>query len=472
MAVLCVDLSRWDGVVSISKLQKAGVGAVIAKCGGGDQGLYTDSKWETNYANCKVAGMPVGAYWYLGATTVAKAKEEASYCLKLLNGKQFEYPVYVDVEESEHQLMSVNQPGTLAKVIVAFTDALKAAGYLPGVYSWKWLLEPCGSKVKALEWWVCAWTKTKPCECGMWQFGGETNLLRSTTVAGYPNMDQSYAYVDYPTVIKAAGLNGFRKEGAMTKVSNCSGTEYGGAYGGAAGDQTGREVAVIDWYGFGQTAVYRHPDAKVRAMLAKLGRETAENPHVGYDQNGRLTFRNAFRAAGYDPTKIAANVETDCSACTGALIEAVGSLLGDQKLYDFDTTLSTHSMDPALVAAGFTKLTDAKYLKGGDYLLAGDISLCPGKHVNIAVTDGSKAPKTAPKPIACKFKLNVTDATNVRSYPDAYDASAIVGQLKAGRTVSCTGWLIANGTVWAYYTYKKQDRYVSLGSANSWVGVS
>lgn len=212
MPILCVDLSKWDGNVSIPKLQAAGVGAVIAKCGGGDVGLYTDSKWESNYANCKAAGCAVGAYWYLGATTVAKAKEEAAYCLKLLKGKQFEYPIYVDVEETAHRSMKAS---SLANVICAFTDAIGAAGFLPGVYSWKWMLEPCGSKVAALEWWVCAWTKTKPCECGMWQFGGETNLLRSTTLAGYKNMDQSYAYVDYPSMVKANGLNGYAKEATV-----------------------------------------------------------------------------------------------------------------------------------------------------------------------------------------------------------------------------------------------------------------
>lgn len=218
MAVWVADVSKWEGSnLSIARLKQAGIGAVIVKCGGGDVGIYTDSQWENNYAKCKAASMPTGAYWYLGATTVARAKEEAAYCLKLLKGKQFEYPVYVDVEEREHQLMSVNEPGTLAKVICAFTDALEAAGYYVGVYSWKWLLEPCGSKVAALDWWVCAWTKTKPCDCGMWQFGGEINRLRSTTVAGYKNMDQSYAYRDYPSIIKAAGLNGYTKSSSDNK---------------------------------------------------------------------------------------------------------------------------------------------------------------------------------------------------------------------------------------------------------------
>ena len=42
----------------------------------------------------------------------------------------------------------------------------------------------------------------------MWQFGGETNLIRSNRIAGYV-CDQDYAYVDFPTIIKNANLNGF-----------------------------------------------------------------------------------------------------------------------------------------------------------------------------------------------------------------------------------------------------------------------
>lgn len=472
MAVWVADVSKWEGSnLSIAKLKQAGIGAVIVKCGGGDVGIYTDSQWENNYAKCKAASMPTGAYWYLGATTVARAKEEAAYCLKLLKGKQFEYPVYVDVEEREHQLMSVNEPGTLAKVICAFTDALEAAGYYVGVYSWKWLLEPCGAKVAALDWWVCAWTKTKPCDCGMWQFGGETNLLRPTTVAGYKDMDQSYAYRDYPSIIKAAGLNGYEKKEVptvATKVSNCSGTEYGGAYGGAAGDQTGREVAVISWYDFDQIAVYRHPNIKVRAELARLARETAENQHVGYDQSSRLTFRNELRKVNYAPTKITVDCETDCSACTGAIIEAVGSLLGDKKLYDFDTTLSTHYMDGPLVAAGFKKLTASKYLRSGDYLLAGDISLAPGHHVNIAVTNGSKSGESTPTgPEVYHVSQTIKFKSKSRVHTQPKVKSDYTYTYQPGETVIIDGLLIAEGYVWGTYIGATTGarRYVILGTA-------
>ena len=252
----------------------------------------------------------------------------------------------------------------------------------------------------------------------------------------------------------------------MTMVSNCSGTEYGGATGGAAGDQTGGEVVVRPWYDFGQNAVYRYPEPQVRALMAKLATETAQNDHVGYDQNGRLSFRDALRRVNYDPTAIKTNCETDCSACTSALIEAVGALLGIQKLYDFDSTLSTREMDGPLQAAGFQKLTGSKYTDTGDYLLAGDISLDPGHHVNIAVTDGSKSGGSGggewfavTQTITFKSKSRVHVAPKVKS--------AYTYTYKPGEMLTIDGLLIAEGYTWGTYlgASSGERRYIILGTA-------
>lgn len=75
-----------------------------------------------------------------------------------------------------------------------------------------------------------------------------------------------------------------------------------------------------------------------------------------------------------------------------------------------------------------------------------------------------------PDPIACNMKVTISVETNVRTKPDMSDAS-IVGQLKAGKSVKCDGILFHNGKVWAHYLYKGKDRYVALGSQNTWIVV-
>ena len=44
----------------------------------------------------------------------------------------------------------------------------------------------------------------------MWQFGGETNYIRTNKVAGM-TCDQDYCYVDFPSIIKNGGFNGYGK---------------------------------------------------------------------------------------------------------------------------------------------------------------------------------------------------------------------------------------------------------------------
>ena len=60
--------------------------------------------------------------------------------------------------------------------------------------------------------WIACWSDSCSYDnanaFGMWQFGGETNLLRSHTIAGQ-TVDQDYMLIDYPTLIKTAGKNGF-----------------------------------------------------------------------------------------------------------------------------------------------------------------------------------------------------------------------------------------------------------------------
>lgn len=74
---------------------------------------------------------------------------------------------------------------------------------------------------------------------------------------------------------------------------------------------------------------------------------------------------------------------------------------------------------------------------------------------------------TPPKLVAASFKLTVSEAANLRDEPDL--AKAPLGTLKAGKTVTCDGWLVHGGAIWAHYLYRKKDRYVSMGRAHEWV---
>jgi hypothetical protein len=172
-------------------------------------------------------------------------------------------------------------------------------------------------------------------------------------------------------------------------ISN-SGSDENGAYsGGQAGDQTGKEWRMRDWYNRPWTCVLRYPDQKVALKIAQLSIDAALNDHIGYDQSQNRTYLNQLKAVGWEPSKITVNCEADCSAGVCANVTAAGYLLGIKALQNHTGTY-TGNMRSALTKAGFQLLTDSKYLTSGDYLLPGDILLNDGHHTATNVTVGSK----------------------------------------------------------------------------------
>ena len=213
-----IDVSHWQGDFNFARAKSdEGVEFAILKAGGGDAGLYKDSKFEANYEKCEDCGLPKGAYFYGNAKSVAEAKKEAEYFISILSGKKYEYPVFYDVEG---KMITDNDRATLTEIVKAFCSTMEAAGYWVGIYSSESFFnsEMNDGELTRYSHWVARWGKSKPApssgaETQMWQFGGETNLLRSNKINGQ-TCDQDYCYVDYPTKIKAAGLNGYTKSQA------------------------------------------------------------------------------------------------------------------------------------------------------------------------------------------------------------------------------------------------------------------
>lgn len=172
-------------------------------------------------------------------------------------------------------------------------------------------------------------------------------------------------------------------------ISNSGSDENGNYTGGQAGDQTGKEWRMRDWYSRPWTCVLRYPDQRVALKIAQLGIDAALNDRIGYDQSQNRTYLKQLKAVGWEPSKITVACEADCSAGVCANITAAGYLLGIPALQNHTGTY-TGNMRSALTKAGFQLLTDSKYLTGGSYLLPGDILLYDNHHTATNVTIGSK----------------------------------------------------------------------------------
>lgn len=209
-----VDLSRFQQGISFDALVSAGVEFVILR---GAYHLTKDSEFENFYAQAKRRNIPVGVYLYTIATTPQGAREEAEFLLNnVLKGKQFELPVYIDIEDERYY----SRPrANNSAVVKAFCDTLEAKDYFAGVYASTYFFATYldDSQLKSYTHWVAQWSNqlTYPdmSVVGIWQFGGSTNRLRSPIIAGM-NVDQDYMYKDFPSIIKSYGLNGFSRQDA------------------------------------------------------------------------------------------------------------------------------------------------------------------------------------------------------------------------------------------------------------------
>lgn len=186
-----IDVSRWQGSFNFEKAKAEGVTFAILKAGGGDAGLYKDSKFDRNYSECTTLGIPCGAYFFGQAMDVPTALKEAEYFLSLIKGHNLPMGVWYDVEAK-----MLNASG-LSTIVLAFVQRVNAAGYNCGVYSNEWVFTgKLKSGYDSVPKWIAKWTKAKPAvPCQIWQFGGETNLIRSNKVAGQV-CDQNYLMDD------------------------------------------------------------------------------------------------------------------------------------------------------------------------------------------------------------------------------------------------------------------------------------
>lgn len=203
-----IDVSHWQGTIDWNKVKKAGIEFAIIKVGGSDAGFYTDSKWEANYKGAKAAGIPIGAYYFVGkdCVTASAGKADAERFLQILKGKQLEYPVYMD-----NEAQPASAKAGITEATIAFCETMENAGYFVGIYGsavsgFKERMDD--TKLTPYAHWVAQYASkcSYKGDYGIWQYSSKGSV---DGISG--NVDMDYAYVDYPAIIQNGGFNGFTK---------------------------------------------------------------------------------------------------------------------------------------------------------------------------------------------------------------------------------------------------------------------
>lgn len=207
-----IDVSVHNGSINWQKVKNAGIQFAILRAGYGRELSQKDARFEENYRNAKAVGIPVGAYWYSYAMSEDEARLEADVFLSVIKGKQFEMPVYFDLEEKKQFDLGKEK---VSAIMRAFLENVEKAGYFVGLYgSASSLTTHTADNIKSrYTIWLAHWTDQTNYSgaYGIWQYSSEGKV---NGISG--NVDMDICYNDFPTIIKNKKLNGFGNEQIST----------------------------------------------------------------------------------------------------------------------------------------------------------------------------------------------------------------------------------------------------------------
>lgn len=210
-SVLGIDVSHHNGKIDWKKVKAEGIDYAIIRVGFRGYGttdpikpVMIDKRLEENIRDAKSVGLPIGLYFYSQAINVEEALEEAGACVNIAEKYGVQYPIYFDTEfatgDRSGRADKLSKR-TRTDLAVAFCEAVKNAGYTPGVYASKAFyydnLEY--ARLKKYEIWVAHYTNKKtgtdfkhPYE--MWQYASDGVVNGSSM-----HTDMNIGYYDYKT---------------------------------------------------------------------------------------------------------------------------------------------------------------------------------------------------------------------------------------------------------------------------------
>ena len=190
---LAIDVSHYQGKINWDGVRTSGVSVAMFKATEGT--AIIDSTFNYNYSNARRVGIKVGCYSFSHATTVAQAKKEAKYVLKLLKGRPLDYPICMDFESLN--VINKTTPAKRMKIILTYKKVIENAGYTFALYTgsaWinKYLIP---AQLEGVNLWLARYNGGKtyceytgPGNIIMWQYGPE----KITGISG--NTDGNHLY--------------------------------------------------------------------------------------------------------------------------------------------------------------------------------------------------------------------------------------------------------------------------------------
>ena len=212
MEIRGIDVSAWQGKIDWKTVADYGMGFAILRIT--EAGNVIDSYFEQNFSECRKYNIPVGAYKYSYAMTVAEIQSEARKVVEVLNGRKLQYPVWLDLEWNNQRSLGAEQIHKLAE---AFEKIITAAGYKFGIYcNVDWYLNVICSHLKKYDFWIACYSESdngtlqerlRPDFGVGWQYSSKAKI---PGISG--TVDRNVFYKDYAESKKQEGGTDVDKE--------------------------------------------------------------------------------------------------------------------------------------------------------------------------------------------------------------------------------------------------------------------
>lgn len=207
-----LDLSHHNGVVDFEEVKKNHDFVILRN------GFYetADNMFLENYSKAKKVGLKVGTYLYSYALTVKEVKAECERMYDRIKGLEFEYPIVIDMEDADNYKVRNGFPTdkTLCAICEYFCEFFESRGYYVMIYaSLSWFNTHLKNVSPKYDKWIADWG-TNNGKNQRTNYSSKYHLHQFTSryLLNGKYYDRNVCYLDFASLIKNKGLNGFSKK--------------------------------------------------------------------------------------------------------------------------------------------------------------------------------------------------------------------------------------------------------------------
>lgn len=470
MAKKGIDVSYANRSIDWSEVKKSGIEfAILRSTFGSESESQIDSQYFQNAQGCVKNNIPFATYHFAYFVNEQTAKAEADFAIKKANEyKNYIKFIVLDIEEDSVRYaknMGYNPDWTACSI--AFMEKVRAAGYIPVLYSnYNWLKNIFNyNKLKNYKLWYAAPDATKPAyTCAIWQYSWQGKV---NGINGDVDMDYLYDETLFSKSTSTASKTTTETAVSSTQDDRQKFINQAKTYIGKDGNYVCNTKlglgAVYDWCAFSISAIMKDCGfiGKYQGDIYGYASDAAREDNGKFGEwfkKGEKTVQPGdyimFRYSSF------LNPIDQYSASHVGIVESVD---GD-KVTTLEGNVDGYGADWAGTSS-FKRKT--RYLSNSDvyafyrpYWKKSTTTGTSNKPVTSNKNDTKITEISAAKDVNFSVKVISDNGVNIRA--GASTAKKILGAVPCGAVIKVTKQTIGGGYTWGLITYEGTTGWVAL----------